>query len=88
MSAMETTTLELPIDIGRELDEIAERTGRSRTDLIHAALRDFLDRQHQGDPDPGWPRSIGMIDDPEVNSENLEDWLQANWRPEDDWGRS
>ena len=29
-----------------------------------------------------WPKSIGMLSDPELRSDELEEWLEANWRPE------
>ena len=85
---METMTLELPVEMGRALDEIAERTGRSRPEVIVEALQAFLGRHGQPDVDPGWPRSIGMIEVDEPRSDAFDDWLKANWRPEDDWGQS
>ena len=85
---METITLELPVELGRALDEIAERSARSRAELIHEAVRDFLARQERSDPDPAWPRSIGLGEADEPRADAIDDWLKANWRPEDDWGRS
>jgi predicted transcriptional regulator len=85
---MVTITLQLPDEVRQALDEIAERTGRSRTDLIHDAVRDYLVYSDQVRDDPGLPRSAGMIEDAGVTAEGFEDWLKANWRPEEDWGRT
>ena len=85
---METMTLELPADMGRARDEIAERTGRSRSEVILEALHAFLGRHRQPDVDPNWPRSIGMIEVDEPRADAIDDWLKANWRLEDDWGQS
>ena len=84
---MVTITLELPDEARQALDEIAERSGRSPAELVQEAVREFLDRQNGERDDPGWPRSIGMIDDPELSAADLDEWLKANWRPEDDWGQ-
>ena len=85
---MESTVIDLPRELREALDDVATRTGQSRAEIIQEALLDFLRRQRRLDADPGWPRSIGMIDDAEVSSADLEDWLEANWRPEEDRGRS
>ncbi len=85
---MSTTVLDLPDTISRALDEVGERTGRSRAEVILEAVQTFLERQERRPTDPGWPRSIGMIDAPDApNAADLEDWFKANWRPEDDWER-
>ena len=85
---MVTITLELPDEVRQALDELAERTGRSRTELIHDAVRDYLVQYDQDGDASGLPRSAGMIEDAEVTAEGFEDWLKANWRPEADWGRT
>lgn len=85
---METTTLELPTEMRIALDEIAERSGRSRSALIHEAIHSFLRQQAQRSEDPDWPRSIGMGATDVPQAADIDDWLAANWRPEDDWGRS
>jgi len=77
------TTLELPPELSEELARRVATTGRSESDLIIEALLAYLRMT-----DENWPRSIGMGDDPEINAAEYEDWLKANWRPEDDWGRT
>ena len=86
---MNKMVVELPAGIDAALAHIAERTGRSCPDLVIEALLGFLGEQRRTDPslDYPLPLSVGIIADAEVTSENLEDWLKANWRPEEDWGR-
>ena len=88
MADMETTTVELPVELGRALDELGKRTGRSRAEVISEALHAFLGRQDRTDDDPTWPRSIGMGEADQPRADAIDEWLKANWRPEDDWGRS
>lgn len=84
-----TTTIEvkIPVGIGEALDAVVERTRRSRDEVVQEAIEAFLRGQESRSDDPGWPRSIGAIEDAPFTSENYEDWLKENWRPEDDWGR-
>jgi metal-responsive CopG/Arc/MetJ family transcriptional regulator len=73
---MVTTTLELPDELAQLLDEAADRTGKSRGELISEALRTYL-----RDEARRLPRSFGAYADPELSGADSEDWLRANWRP-------
>ena len=84
---MNTTTVEVPTNLGRALDEMAERTGRPLADLVQEALREYLLRRDPPQEDPDFPRSIGMGES-DLQAADIDEWLAANWRPADDWGRS
>ncbi len=83
---MASTVVELPEELSQQLDEIATRSGQTRAEIIQTVLYAFVAGQTKPSSDPELPRSIGMIDVPDVTSVNLEDWLKANWHPEDDRG--
>jgi hypothetical protein len=53
--------------------------GRSQADLIREALATFL-----GTVERPRPRSIGIVDDPNLHGEDTEEWLRQNWRAK--WG--
>jgi hypothetical protein len=76
---MQKTTLYLPDELQRQLQEAARRMGRSQADLIREALETFL-----GTVQPPKARSIGIVDDPDLRGEDTEDWLRRNWRAK--WG--
>jgi plasmid stability protein len=76
---MQKTTLYLPDELQRQLQEAARRTGRSQADLIREALATFL-----GTVEPPKARSIGIVDDPDLHGEDTEDWLRRNWGAK--WG--
>ena len=73
----EKTTLYLPTDMHRSLQEISRRTKKPQAQMIREALAIYL-----ADQKPPVPKSIGIIDDPGLNGEDVEDWLQAHWRPD------
>ncbi len=74
---MEKTTLYLPRELHRALRENSRRTGRPQAEVVREALQSYLSQQER-------PvlRSIGIAEDRELNSEQTEDWLRENWRPE------
>ena len=78
---MDKTTLYLPSELHLVIKAIARRTGRPRAALIREALREYVDRQ-QAPP----LLSLGIIEDAGVHSDEIDDWLKANWRPDTDWG--
>lgn len=75
---MATTAIKLPPDVQLKLEALARRTGQAEAEIILEAVEHRL----QAEPWPR-PKAIGIYSDPEVTSENLEDWLAANWKP--DW---
>jgi predicted transcriptional regulator len=70
------TTIQLPPDVQRELKALADRTGRSEAEIVLEAVEHFLASRRR-------PRlhSLGSVSDPDVTSENLDEWLAANWKP-------
>ena len=80
---MATTTIELSPKLKRQLEELARRTGRAESDVVREALETYMKthapRSARRRP---MPKSMGMIDDPELNAGDVDDWLRANWRPE------
>jgi len=53
---------------------------------LPADLERAQERAQRPEIPPWWPKSIGMGVDFGVSAADSEDWLLANWRPEDDWG--
>ncbi len=71
---MEKTTLYLPENLQRELREAAHREGRPQSELVREALGTYL----RGRPRPR-PRSIGMLEDTELRSEDAKRWVRERW---------
>ncbi len=46
---MQRVVLTLPADLLNEVDSLAQRTRRKRTQLVRQALRDMLERERQAD---------------------------------------
>lgn len=78
---MQKTTLYLSDEQHAALKHVARRTGRRRAELIREAVDEYLERC----PLP-LPTSIGIISDPNLRAEDVDDWLKENWHPEKDWG--
>lgn len=75
---MEKTTLYLPEELQRALRETARREGRPQAELVREALDSYLrDR-----PRPQ-PRSIGMLNDAELRSEDAKRWVRERWSKTD-----
>ncbi|NUR78667.1 MAG: CopG family transcriptional regulator [Thermoleophilia bacterium] len=72
---MEKTTLYLPADLQRALQEQARRSGRPQAELVREALRRYL----EGAAAPR-PRSLGLGADAELSGRESETWLQQHWR--------
>jgi hypothetical protein len=71
---VEKTTLYLPADLQRALQEQARRSGRPQAELVREALRSYL----QGIARPQ-PRSLGLGEDEELTARESEDWLAREW---------
>lgn len=74
---MVATTVDLPVELRRALAAAARESGRDEAEIVREALDDYLRARNRPRP-----RSVGMVDDPELNGVDTEDWLRANWRPE------
>ena len=74
---MDKTTVYLPREMHRALEETARRTGRPQAHLIREALAAYLDKQERP-----WPKSIGMLEKSEISSDSIEEWLDLHWKPD------
>ena len=74
---MNKTTLYLPSELHRAIREASRRNGKSQAEMIREALWAYFN-QHERPR----PRSIGVIDDPDLHGADSEDWLRQNWRPD------
>ena len=74
---MVATTVDLPPELQRALEAAARESGRPEAEIVREALEAFLDSR----PRPR-PLSVGIVEDPELNGVDTEDWLRANWRSE------
>ncbi|MGH2535485.1 MAG: CopG family transcriptional regulator [Thermomicrobiales bacterium] len=75
---MKKTTVYFSEETGIALKELGRRTGRRQADLIRDAVGEYLARQ-----DRPLPRTMGIYASGEVTSNDVEDWLVENWKP--DW---
>lgn len=78
MHRMDKTTVYLPKELHQALEDMSRQTGRPQAQLIREAVASYVvgyDRPR--------PASIGIVSDGSVSSENVEEWLEQNWKP--DW---
>jgi hypothetical protein len=71
---MEKTTLYLPAELQRALQEQSRRSGRPQAELVREALRTYL--EGAGSPRP---RSLGLGADAELSGRESETWLERQW---------
>lgn len=78
---MQKTTIYLPEALHAQIKAASQREQRPQADVIRGVLQRHFDQEER-------PilRSIGIASDPGFSSENIEEWLAENWRPEEDWG--
>jgi predicted transcriptional regulator len=74
---MDKTTIYLPRDMHVAIEEIARRKQRPQAHVIREAIAAYIDQQ-----EPPWPKSIGMISHSDVRSDEIEEWLERNWKPD------
>ena len=76
---MKRTTVFLPEDLERLLQETARRTNRPQAEIVREALAQYLRAQ----PRP-WPCSVGMGKNPDrsITSDNIKEWVRERWRGE------
>ncbi len=73
-AGVEKTTLYLPTDLQRALQEQARRSGRPQAELVREALRTYL--ENTASPRP---RSLGLGEDTELSARESEAWLARRW---------
>lgn len=71
---VEKTTVYLPEQLQRELRDAARREGRPQAELVRDALKVYL-----GGKTRPRPRSIGMVDDPELRAVDAKRWVHEQW---------
>lgn len=74
MAVVEKTTLYLPADLQRALQEQARRSGRPQAELVRQALRDYLEAAASPRP-----RSLGLGADAKLSGRESESWLERQW---------
>jgi predicted transcriptional regulator len=74
MSQMTKTTLYLPVELQRALQDEAKRSGTSQAELLREALAQFL-----GGRARPRPASIGIAADGGLPARDSEDWLRQHW---------
>lgn len=88
VSGLVEVVVRLPRELRDALRAVAAREGRDEVDVMRETFIDHV-RRNRGDIDSEGarllPRSIGIASDPNLSSEDVEEWLKANWQPEEGW---
>lgn len=71
------TTLHIPEVEMAALEAIARREDRPKAAVIREAIARYV-----AEVSPPKPEAVGIFEDHEVDSTNIDDWLRENWRPE------
>lgn len=71
---MEKTTIYMPSELRRALEEASRRERRPEAELIRKAVEEYLSKGRRPSP-----TSIGMGEDERLSARNSEDWLFAEW---------
>lgn len=58
-------------------ESLARREARPKAAVLRDALEYYADKVGRR-----MPSAVGIYEDDEVNSTNVDEWLRANWRPE------
>jgi predicted transcriptional regulator len=74
MTLVEKTTVYIPEDIRRALQQAARREGKPQAVLIRRALAEYLEKV-----DRPQLRSVGAGEDRELAARDAEDWLKFEW---------
>jgi metal-responsive CopG/Arc/MetJ family transcriptional regulator len=76
---MRKTTVYFSDELLADLEAMSRRKHRPKADLIREAVAGYV-----AEDQPEWPKSFGMIkdDDDSLRSDNVDEWLRENWRPE------
>jgi hypothetical protein len=75
---MNKTTVYLPLETQRRLQEEALRVDRTQAAIIREAVERYLNTQER----PAL-RSVGTLSKKSLTSSNQERWLQEHWGPEE-----
>jgi hypothetical protein len=71
------TTIHIPPEEMAALEALAKREDRSKASIIREAIGRYVTESC-----PPLPEAVGIFEDTEVDSTNLDDWLRENWHPE------
>ena len=69
-------TVELPPDLIARLESLARREHRAPDELIRDVLTRYAEARDRGHP--SW---AGILADPSISSEDVDDYIAANWKP-------
>lgn len=70
------TTVHIPAEEIAALEALAKHEARSKAALIREAIGRYVTESCYQ-----LPEAVGIFEDIEVDSRNLDDWLRANGRP-------
>lgn len=74
---MKKTTIYIPEELAISVKSAAKRTGTSEASLIREAITTYV--SGIGRP---MPKTMGIVASGELQSTEVEDWLEKNWPPE------
>jgi predicted transcriptional regulator len=74
---MNKSTVYLPPELQRRMEQYARRAGVSQAAIIRAALNQYLGQQERPKL-----RSVGIGENREVHGRDSEEWLRQHWAQE------
>ncbi len=74
---MKKTTIYIPEELATTVAAAAKRQGTSEASLIREAIATYVTTIERP-----WPKTIGIVSDGSIQSDEIEDWINANWRPD------
>jgi predicted transcriptional regulator len=74
MLGLRKTTVYLPVQLQGSLRALSAASGRPQAELIREALEQYITRQRAP-----LPKSIGVIQDSELDGRHVADWLDNEW---------
>ncbi len=75
MPTTQKTTIYLPAELHRRLQEHARRTGRAQATVVREALGQYLESTERL-----LPTSIGVAEDTELAGRDAERWVEGRWQ--------
>ena len=70
------TTIHIPEEEMAALEAIARREDHPKAAVIREAIGRYVTENSRPRPE-----AVGIFDDTEVDSTNLDEWLRENWNP-------